>query len=271
VATRRTLGAASPMTLTPLEVVTPMTLNLSEEATIPTLEETVASGHVAVPTPASSTMKVVTQMVLNLKSEEMPAPVEEMPALATTLEGSDSNAAAWTPTTNSLNPTTRHPMANPSNSPMTSTRPTKANAGETPSRLGMGAEMSARPMPPTRPTSRAWLLCYGRLRVIAACPMYFLHPYGSCEDEVENGKDERDLSNYPIPVHFYRMCDVEYNSILNGQGTSKVYGNQFKWGAKSRRKERGYDLEKLWIGTSEGKDTRTIQYPLTSRWTKELS
>jgi hypothetical protein len=29
-------------------------------------------------------------------------------------------------------------------------------------------------------------------------------------------------------------------------------------------------LEKLWIGISEGKDTRTIQYPVTSRWAKEL-
>jgi len=67
------------------------------------------------------------------------------------------------------------------------------------------------------------------------------------------------------------MCDFEY--ILNGQGTSKVYGNQtMEMGAnlKSRRNERGYDLEKLWIGTSEGKDTRTIQYPVISRWAKEL-
>jgi hypothetical protein len=38
-----------------------------------------------------------------------------------------------------------------------------------------------------------------------------------------------------------------------------------KMGAKSRRNEGGYDLEKLWIGTSEGKDTRTVQYPATSR------
>jgi hypothetical protein len=29
-------------------------------------------------------------------------------------------------------------------------------------------------------------------------------------------------------------------------------------------------LEKLWIGTSEGKVSRTIQYPVTSRWAKEL-
>jgi hypothetical protein len=47
------------------------------------------------------------------------------------------------------------------------------------------------------------------------------------------------------------MCDVEYN--LNGQGASlsKVYDSQNneKMGAKSRRNERGYDLEKSWIGT----------------------
>ena len=43
-----------------------------------------------------------------------------------------------------------------------------------------------------------------------------------------------------------------------------------KMDARSRRNERGYDLEKLWIGTSEGKDTRTIQYPVISRWAKEL-
>jgi hypothetical protein len=36
-----------------------------------------------------------------------------------------------------------------------------------------------------------------------------------------------------------------------------------KMGAKSRRNEMGYDLERLWVGTIEGKDTRTIQYPLT--------
>jgi hypothetical protein len=43
-----------------------------------------------------------------------------------------------------------------------------------------------------------------------------------------------------------------------------------RMGAKSRRNERGYDLEKLWIGTSKGMDTRTIQYPVTSRRAKEL-
>lgn len=46
------------------------------------------------------------------------------------------------------------------------------------------------------------------------------------------------------------ICNVEY--ILNGQGTGKVYGKTKKIGAKSRRNERG------------------IQYPVASRWTKEL-
>ena len=34
-----------------------------------------------------------------------------------------------------------------------------------------------------------------------------------------------------------------------------------KMGTKSRRIERGCGLETLWIGLSERKDTRTIQYP----------
>jgi hypothetical protein len=100
--------------------------------------------------------------------------------------------------------------------------------------------------------------------------MYLLHHYRSSEDEVENGKDERDLGNYPIPVHLWsvcrtRMCDVEY--VLNGQGIpAKCTAiKRMKIGAKSGRNERGYGLEKLWIGTSEGKDTRTIQYPVASR------
>jgi hypothetical protein len=67
------------------------------------------------------------------------------------------------------------------------------------------------------------------------------------------------------------MCAVKY--ILNGQVTDRVTGpsvpcmgiKTMKIDAKPRRNERGYDLEKLWVGTSEGKDTRTIQYPLTSR------
>ena len=29
-------------------------------------------------------------------------------------------------------------------------------------------------------------------------------------------------------------------------------------------------MEKSWIDTNEGKDTRTIQYPVTSQWAKEL-
>jgi hypothetical protein len=33
--------------------------------------------------------------------------------------------------------------------------------------------------------------------------MYLPHFYRSSEDEVENGKNEGDLSNYPIPVHLW--------------------------------------------------------------------
>ena len=36
-----------------------------------------------------------------------------------------------------------------------------------------------------------------------------------------------------------------------------------KTGAKSRKNERGYDLKKLRIGIGKGKDTSTIQYPVT--------
>jgi hypothetical protein len=46
--------------------------------------------------------------------------------------------------------------------------------------------------------------------------------------------------------------------------------NTMKMGAKSKINKRGYDSEMLWVGTSEGKVTRTIQYPVTSRWAKEL-
>jgi hypothetical protein len=35
-------------------------------------------------------------------------------------------------------------------------------------------------------------------------------------------------------------------------------------GAKSRRNERGYDLKRLWIGSSEGKDTH---YPVPDNFT----
>jgi hypothetical protein len=57
------------------------------------------------------------------------------------------------------------------------------------------------------------------------------------------GKDERGLANYPIPAVHLRSV------ILNGQGTSNVYGNQIDENEdkvpKSRRKETGYDLEML--------------------------
>jgi hypothetical protein len=35
--------------------------------------------------------------------------------------------------------------------------------------------------------------------------MYLRHYYRSSEDEVEDGKDERYLSNDPIPVHLWDM------------------------------------------------------------------
>ena len=40
-------------------------------------------------------------------------------------------------------------------------------------------------------------------------------------------------------------------------------------GATYRKIEMGCDLEKLWIGASERKNTRTIQYPVTSLREKE--
>ncbi|KAF8493241.1 hypothetical protein F5888DRAFT_1636715 [Russula emetica] len=87
-------------------------------------------------------------------------------------------------------------------SPKMPTRPTKTNAAEVP---GIIAETSAHPL--LRPSHR------------------------SSEDKVENEKDERNSSNYPIPVHLWDVGDVEY--ILNGQGNSKVYGNQ---SGENRRK-----------------------------------
>ena len=45
----------------------------------------------------------------------------------------------------------------------------------------------------------------------------------------------------------------------------KCSARTMKMGAKSRRNKRGYNLEKLWIGTNGRKDTRTMQYP--DNWT----
>jgi hypothetical protein len=105
-----------------------------------------------VPTHDAATLELVSLMALNLKREEVRTRTH-----ATALGGSDSDAAAWPTTTNSLNPT--NPMINAGQgSPKTSTRPTKTNAAEMPSRPGMGAETSECPMlPPTRPTSSARL------------------------------------------------------------------------------------------------------------------
>jgi hypothetical protein len=99
------------------------------------------------PTHDATTLELVALVTLDLGDEEMPTH-------AATLERAGSDAAAWPATTNSLKPT--HPMTNAGqDSPKTSTRPTKTNAAEMPSRPGMGAETSACPiLPPTRPT---WL------------------------------------------------------------------------------------------------------------------
>jgi hypothetical protein len=122
-----------------------MTLSLKgkgeDEPTLATpLEEMVAS-------PTRATRLELVSPTLNLKGEEMPTH-------ATTLECSDSDAAACPTTTNSLKP--MHPATNAGqDSPKSSTRPTQTNAAEMP---GMKAEMSTCPMlPPTRPTSSAWL------------------------------------------------------------------------------------------------------------------
>src|SRR6266849_5545521 len=86
----------------------------------------------------------------------------------------------------------------------------------------------------------AWLLrhgcrifCYDNL--IAACLMSLLHHYRNSEDEVENGKDERDLSNDPIPVHLwdvicrvyfersrYQYYPVKCTAIKNNENRRKV-------------------------------------------------
>ena len=135
-----------------LEVLSPMTLKGEEMPTHATTLE--GAGMVASPMPTlAPTLEVASPITLNLKGEEMPTHA------TTTLEGSDSDAAACPTTTNSLklmNPTTNTGM----DSPKTSTRPTKMNAAEMPSRPGMCAETSTCPMLlPTRSraTPSAWL------------------------------------------------------------------------------------------------------------------
>jgi hypothetical protein len=141
-----------------------MTLNLKSEGEVPTVATALEAVVVSPPMPTRATtvkyakmavspvptlalpLEVVSPMTLNLKGEEMPTH-------ATTLEGSDSDAAVCLTTTNSLRPT--RPTTNTGqNIPKTSTRPT--SAAEMPSRPGMKADLSTWPMlPPTRATSSA--------------------------------------------------------------------------------------------------------------------
>lgn len=130
--------APVPTLVTTLELILPTALDLGDDE-LPTLA-----------TNATTVEVMVSVMILNLKREEMPI-------FATTVEGSDSNAAACITTTNCLRPT--HPTINVGqDSPQTPTRPTTTNAVEMPSRPGMRIETSSCPMlPPTRPTPSAWL------------------------------------------------------------------------------------------------------------------
>jgi len=134
---------------TTLNVLSPMTLNLkgdSEEmVTLPTMLPVRNAKMAVSPVPSrSTTLELLSQMTLNLEGKEMPAH-------ATTLEGSDSNAAAYPITMNSLkltNPTTNVGQ----DSQKTSTRPARTNAAGMLSRLGMIAEMPTYPMLPPSPT-----------------------------------------------------------------------------------------------------------------------
>src|SRR6266567_2343680 len=111
--------------------VSPTTLNLKGEdregevSTLATaLEEMVVSLPVAT---HATTLQVLSPLTLNL-GEEM-----SNPSHATTVDGSDSDAAACPTTTNSLRPT--NPTTNAGqDSPKMSTRLTKTNAAEMPTR-----------------------------------------------------------------------------------------------------------------------------------------
>ena len=145
-----------------------MTLNLKGEGEKPnfatTLEvvvsppvqtgaTTLEGAKMVPPVPTFATLEVVPPMTLNLKSEEMPSHV-------TTMDGPDSDAAACPTATNSLGPMgpTNPTINTGEDSPKTSSRPTKTNAEEMPTRPGTSAETPTYPMlPPTRATSSAWL------------------------------------------------------------------------------------------------------------------
>ena len=91
--------------------------------------------------------------------------------------------------------------------------------------------------------------------------MHFPHDYRSSGDEAENGKDESDLSNYPIRLHLWdvwRRVYLERSMVPTKRRTIKPT----KIGAKSKRNERGYGLENYGLAEAEER-TRTIQYPVT--------
>jgi hypothetical protein len=124
---------------------------------------------------------------------------EEMLARATALKSADSNAAAACPTT-TRSPKRTNPTTNAGkDSPKMSTRPTMTNAANIPT-----TETSTWPMlPPTRALLRhdCHILRYDRH--ITTYLLYLPHYYRGSEDEVGNGKDERDSSSYLILMHLW--------------------------------------------------------------------
>ena len=145
----------SPMTPKSEGMLVPlMDLSLKGEETATlatTLEETLVSAVPTLATNLEGVDVVVSPMALKLKGEMLTS--------ATTLEGRDSDAAACPTTTNNPKPTEPTTDAGWDN-PKTSTRLATTNAAELPSRPEMWAETPACPiqmLPPTRPTSLAWL------------------------------------------------------------------------------------------------------------------
>jgi hypothetical protein len=160
---------------TTLQVLSPMTPNLGEQMSSPGHATAVdGSDSDAAAYPTSTNSLKPTHPTTNTGQNSAKTPTrpptldlgEQMssPSHATAVDGSDSDAAAFPTTTNSLNPT--NPTTNTGqNSPKTPTRP--PNAAEMSSRpgppgppgpAGLRAETSTCPMlPPTRATSSAWL------------------------------------------------------------------------------------------------------------------
>lgn len=65
--------------------------------------------------------------------------------------------------------------------------------------------------------------------------MYLLHQNGGSKNKADDEKDDRCLSDYPIPVHLWGCVTATAVTLC------KVYGKTRRMGAKSRRNERGYD------------------------------